>query len=420
MAIDRSFTVAGHGTVVTGHGRLGERRRRRRPGMVPRGPARPGPRPAPARPAGRSGRPGGAGGDQPGGRPPRRGPPRAGAGRAGLPGRRPGSSRSRSAPRPTPRGRSATGAATASTWGRPRSRRRSSLLEANELGPGTPGLGQLFLAEPVAAVHGQPFVLREESPPATLGGGRVLQPSARRIRRRDRAAIERLGTAALAPTRSTGSPPRWRSWGLSPWTEPDLCREAGLAARRGRPRRSGRLAELGALVELPLGPRRSVRVLAEFVADLEDRVLRALGRLHAARPRQSAIRRAHLVAATARPGQRGARRRDHRAAQGRGRGRRRRPDRRPARATSRSSARASAGSRTSSPRRSAPAASARPTPPSWPRWPGPRAAVVPELLALLATRSSSSRSARGLYLDFDAEAELRRRVVEPARRTGPG
>ena len=48
------------------------------------------------------------------------------------------------------------------------------------------------LAEPVVAVHGQPFVLRAESPPATLGGGRVLQPSARRYRRRDRAAIERL------------------------------------------------------------------------------------------------------------------------------------------------------------------------------------------------------------------------------------
>ena len=39
-----------------------------------------------------------------------------------------------------------------------------------------------------------------------------------------------------------------------------------------------------------------MRILAEFVADLEDRVLRALGRLHAARPRHSAIPRAHLAA----------------------------------------------------------------------------------------------------------------------------
>ena len=38
-------------------------------------------------------------------------------------------------------------------------------------------------------------------------------------------------------------------------------------------------------------------MLAEFAAELEDRVLRALGRLHAARPRQSAIPRVHLAAA---------------------------------------------------------------------------------------------------------------------------
>jgi selenocysteine-specific elongation factor len=39
-----------------------------------------------------------------------------------------------------------------------------------------------------------------------------------------------------------------------------------------------------------------VRVLSEFAADLEDRVLRAIARLHAANPRQSAIPRVHLAA----------------------------------------------------------------------------------------------------------------------------
>jgi selenocysteine-specific elongation factor len=52
-----------------------------------------------------------------------------------------------------------------------------------------------------------------------------------------------------------------------------------------------------ALVELPIGPRRTVRVLEEFAEDLEDRVLRALNRLHTAHPRQSAIPMAHLAAA---------------------------------------------------------------------------------------------------------------------------
>ena len=57
------------------------------------------------------------------------------------------------------------------------------------------------------------------------------------------------------------------------------------------------LAASGCLVELPVGPRRTIRVLDESVAVLEDRILRALARLHEAHPRQSTIPRARLEAA---------------------------------------------------------------------------------------------------------------------------
>ena len=67
-----------------------------------------------------------------------------------------------------------------------------SLLERAEPSEGEPRLAQLLLAEPIVAVHGQPFVLRIESPPATIGGGRVIGPSLRRLRRTDEAAIARL------------------------------------------------------------------------------------------------------------------------------------------------------------------------------------------------------------------------------------
>src|SRR5208337_1516244 len=102
-----------------------------------------------------------------------------------------------------------------------------ALLEGNDLAPGARQLAQLFLAAPVVAVQGQPFVIREESPPATLGGGRVLQPLARRVRRRDLATVARLDrlrsdqplarlSAALA------------FLGLKPWTERGLAAQAGL------------------------------------------------------------------------------------------------------------------------------------------------------------------------------------------------
>jgi selenocysteine-specific elongation factor len=170
-----------------------------------------------------------------------------------------------------------------------------ALLESDDASPDQLQLAQLFVAEPVVAVHGQPFVLRAESPPATLGGGRVLQPSPRRLRRRDQGSLGRLGRlrSAHAVERLSAA---LAFLGLRPATERRLGAltgldaaeiEAGLAA----------LTASGALVDLPAGPRRTIRILAEYAADLEERALRALGRLHAARPRHSAIPRAQLAAA---------------------------------------------------------------------------------------------------------------------------
>ena len=168
-----------------------------------------------------------------------------------------------------------------------------ALLETNELNPGTSSLAQLFMADPVAAISGQPFVIREESPPATLGGGRVLAPSARRIRRKDAGEVDRIGRlrARESVERAASA---MSGFGLKPWTDMDLCREAGLSIGEV----AGAVKTLtgsGRMVEMPVGSRRTVRLPAEVVAGLEDRVLRALERLHASKPRQSAIPRTHVA-----------------------------------------------------------------------------------------------------------------------------
>lgn len=171
------------------------------------------------------------------------------------------------------------------------------LLEDTELRPGAAGVGQLLLAEPSVAVYGQPFVLREESPPATLGGGRVIMPTGRRVRRRDRRTVTRIGQLRTEDTDQrleTALTLR----GLQPCTDPELSRLTGLALQEIPPALA-RLASSGVLQELPLGSKRSVRLLTELTTDLEDRVLRALARLHAARPRLSAVPRAHLATALA-------------------------------------------------------------------------------------------------------------------------
>ncbi len=170
-----------------------------------------------------------------------------------------------------------------------------SLLERSEEARATPRLAQLLLAEPVVAVHGQPFVLRIESPPATIGGGRVIGPSLRRLRRTDSTAIAQLD-------RLRSSDPQVRLRGalsfLAPgsWSDRRLCALTGLRATEVETSLAA-LSASGGLVELPLGPRRTLVMLDESVTTLESRILRALARLHEAHPRQSAIPRAKLVAA---------------------------------------------------------------------------------------------------------------------------
>jgi selenocysteine-specific elongation factor len=284
-----------------------------------------------------------------------------------------------------------------------------SLLERTEPPDGAPRLAQLLLAQPVVAVHGQPFVLRIESPPATIGGGRVIAPSSRRLRRTDQAAISRLERL-----RSKEPDVRLRgalaSLGLSAWTERRICALTGLRAADI----SSSLASLtasGALVELPVGPRRTIRVLDESVAVLEDRVCRALARLHEAHPRQSAIPRARLEAAlpdldnktlvaglldrlkdcgkligdtraVALPGH------EPKLSQGE-------------RKLKLDLAQAIKAGGFSPPELADLCASA-----------GPRAAVVPELLTLLCEEQRAVEISSNLYLDADFERDLRRRVSE--------
>jgi selenocysteine-specific elongation factor len=159
-------------------------------------------------------------------------------------------------------------------------------------------LAQLILAEPVVAVHGQPFVLREESPPSTLGGGRVLHPSARRrIRPRDRVEIERLARLA-SPDPKTRIIAALGSYGLTGWTERALTRDSGVPIGQIGPTVEALRLEK-TLKAIPLGPRRSTLVLAEVVEALEARVLRALARLHEASPRFSGIVRGRVASSLA-------------------------------------------------------------------------------------------------------------------------
>jgi len=74
---------------------------------------------------------------------------------------------------------------------------RVRLLSADSLAPGEVGWAQLSLQEPLALVRGDRFIVRVPSPPATVGGGTVVDPNPGRKHRRLRHdVIERLETLA--------------------------------------------------------------------------------------------------------------------------------------------------------------------------------------------------------------------------------
>ncbi len=69
---------------------------------------------------------------------------------------------------------------------------RVLLLDRNELLPGNNAIAQLRLERPLVAERGDPFVIRSYSPMTTIGGGKVLDPYPSRHRRFRNEIIEKL------------------------------------------------------------------------------------------------------------------------------------------------------------------------------------------------------------------------------------
>lgn len=74
------------------------------------------------------------------------------------------------------------------------------LLGREALEPGNSSFAQLRLATPVLLLNGDPFVLRSYSPSQTIGGGTILDPAPPRRRRRSVEALELLESMSLGDT----------------------------------------------------------------------------------------------------------------------------------------------------------------------------------------------------------------------------
>jgi selenocysteine-specific elongation factor len=156
------------------------------------------------------------------------------------------------------------------------------LLESNQLLPGETMLAQLFLAEPIAVTWNQPFVIRSESPVTTLGGGQILDPTASRLKQvtdTQKENIRRLlspqvveraiAAAYLAGLKGIESRDLARAVGAD---QPELVFQQLLETKR--------------LVRIQLSPTRTIHLHADVIAELAERIVKALGLKHDANPLQ--------------------------------------------------------------------------------------------------------------------------------------
>lgn len=110
---------------------------------------------------------------------------------------------------------------------------RVTLLDSDELAPGTSGWVQLRLERPIAVARGDRYILRQPSPSQTLGGGRVIDTAPLRHRRFRAEVLQALDALArgrpadlLLRALSDNLPHAWAAAQAASALPPPLASEA--------------------------------------------------------------------------------------------------------------------------------------------------------------------------------------------------
>ncbi|NQU23013.1 MAG: selenocysteine-specific translation elongation factor [Candidatus Nealsonbacteria bacterium] len=166
-----------------------------------------------------------------------------------------------------------------------------SLLDRDQLDPGDSALVQAFLSRPAVATWRQPLVVRSESPVETIGGGHVLDPNAPKLRRRQQDGLNRL-EQLLSDDPSVRASAALYFAGVRPWQPQDLARTAGVDDIDEVCRA---LVERGELVEIAASPMRTIRVHRDVLDELSCRVEKALADMHRQQPLRATLDRSSLL-----------------------------------------------------------------------------------------------------------------------------
>lgn len=168
---------------------------------------------------------------------------------------------------------------------------RVSLLDRDKLEPGEDAPAQLLLNQAAVSIWGQPFVVRSESPVTTIGGGCVLNPNAQRLRRHDTQTLSLLADLQSSEPVRRASAALYFA-GVRDWKAIDLARTAGV---ENTEQVREQLVASGDLREISVSPTRTLRLHRLLFEQLGDRVETSLRKLHENNPLQSTFERTRLA-----------------------------------------------------------------------------------------------------------------------------
>ncbi len=168
---------------------------------------------------------------------------------------------------------------------------RVVLLDRDRLAPGEWAPAQVFLGEPAVSTWSQPFVVRSESPVFTIGGGQVLDPAAGRLRRGETAVLKHLEDLWSDDPACRASAALYFA-GWRPWQPKELTRTAGVDDVEEV---CHKLADRGDLVNIAMSPTRTMHVHRLILDELAGRVVGLLEKMHQQYPLRMRLDRAQLA-----------------------------------------------------------------------------------------------------------------------------
>jgi len=164
------------------------------------------------------------------------------------------------------------------------------LLDRSRLAPGESAFVQLHLATPAVATWNQPLVVRRESPVETIGGGRVLEPAAHAIGKLDEETATRLARLESADAIERAAATLYLA-GLHGWQPEALPRLAGIDDAAAA---CELLRSRGEMVEIALSPTNTRRLHRTILAALGERIAAVLESIHRREPLRLAVPRPEL------------------------------------------------------------------------------------------------------------------------------